>query len=262
MQLQGVAQVVHGLVDFQRSFMTAQRALADIDAHAYAIEGHGLFDQGLTSGIGHAVALFPGSRVAEDHFAFFEEGQGRVDHGGARAVGTVEHAFDLADQVVAVAWLFGNQRQQQQLQVAGGEDPGSAAAAFATGTTFETVMAIAEFPGMVTMVGVFLSHFSFSCLVKIYLKIYLKDAARKSDERTYGPFVLMCLSGGGWVFCVDLEFFPTPIGERHSKQGRGSSLPCRLVSKRRDLSCPVSCSERCCGCHRAFSCRLTPPLMG
>jgi len=107
-----------------------------------------------------------------------------------------------------VAGLFGNQRQQQQFQVTGGKDPWPASAAFATGAAFETVMAIAEFAGMVTMGRRLLSHFTFSCLIKIYLKIYLKWATRKNDERLPGQEALRCLPRIAVGFLFVPEEFP------------------------------------------------------
>jgi hypothetical protein len=40
--LQGMAQVVHGLVDFRRPVMAAQRTFADVDAHAHTVQCDGL----------------------------------------------------------------------------------------------------------------------------------------------------------------------------------------------------------------------------
>jgi hypothetical protein len=40
--LQGMAQVVHCFVDLRRAIMAAQRAFADVDAHAHTLEGNGL----------------------------------------------------------------------------------------------------------------------------------------------------------------------------------------------------------------------------
>jgi hypothetical protein len=61
-----------------------------------------------------------------------------------------------------VARLFGDQRQQQQFQITGGEYPWAAAAAFATGAFFEAVTAVAMF----AVGGMMVSHFSLlsSCL--------------------------------------------------------------------------------------------------
>lgn len=56
-----------------------------------------------------------------------------------------------------MARLLGDQRQQQQLQVAGGEDPWATAAAFAPGAFFETVVAVA----VLTVGVVVFSHFLF-----------------------------------------------------------------------------------------------------
>ncbi|CAI8963112.1 hypothetical protein EMIT0P253_60091 [Pseudomonas sp. IT-P253] len=118
--------------------------------------------QGQTAGIGHAVALFATFGVALDHFAFFQKGQRWIDHAGAWAVGAIEHAFDLADQVVAMAGLFGDQGQQQQFQVAGGEYPWPATSTFAARALFEAVTAIA----VLAVGGMMVSHcsFSLSCL--------------------------------------------------------------------------------------------------
>jgi hypothetical protein len=44
-----------------------------------------------------------------------------------------------------VARLFGDQRQQQQFQVARGEHPWAASAAFTAGAFFEAVAAVAVF---------------------------------------------------------------------------------------------------------------------
>jgi hypothetical protein len=61
-----------------------------------------------------------------------------------------------------VARLFGDQRQQQQFQVTGGEHPGTTAAALASGALFEAVTAVAMF----AVGGMMVSHFSLlsSCL--------------------------------------------------------------------------------------------------
>ncbi|MNY37663.1 hypothetical protein D3C86_1722400 [compost metagenome] len=116
-----------------------------------------MLTQGNASGVGHAVAFFPARGIALNHFAFFQKGQGRVDDAGAGAVGAVEHVFNLADQVVAVAWLLGDQRQQQQFQIARGEDAGAASAALAAGpgALFEAVAAVV----MVAVGGMMVSHF-------------------------------------------------------------------------------------------------------
>jgi hypothetical protein len=61
-----------------------------------------------------------------------------------------------------VARLLGNQRQQQQFQVTGCEHPWAAAAAFAAGTFFEAVTAVA----MLAVGGMMVSHLRLlsSCL--------------------------------------------------------------------------------------------------
>jgi hypothetical protein len=61
-----------------------------------------------------------------------------------------------------VAGLFGDQGQQQQFQVAGGEYPGAATAAFAAGAFFEAVATVAVF----AVGGMMVSHFFLllSCL--------------------------------------------------------------------------------------------------
>ena len=109
------------------------------------------------------MAINAGVGIAADHFAFFKERQVRIDHPGAGAIGAVEHRFDLADQVVAMARLLGDQCQQQQFQVARGEHPGATSTAFAAGARafFEAVTAFA-----VMMMGMMVSHFSLlsSCL--------------------------------------------------------------------------------------------------
>ncbi|MNL41117.1 hypothetical protein D3C87_1635120 [compost metagenome] len=43
--LQGVAQVMHSLMDFRRAIMAAQRTFADVDAHPHAIQCNGLLLQ-------------------------------------------------------------------------------------------------------------------------------------------------------------------------------------------------------------------------
>ena len=164
MQLQGMAQVMHRLVDFGRPVMPAQRTLADVDAHPHALYRDRLLGQRLPAGVGDGVVFFPALGVAEDQFAFFKESQGWIDNARTGAVGAIEHAFDLADQVIAMARLFGNQREQQQFQVAGGKYAWSAAAAFPARTFFETVAAVTVFS--VGMMGVIThaSHVSFSCV--------------------------------------------------------------------------------------------------
>jgi hypothetical protein len=61
-----------------------------------------------------------------------------------------------------VARLFGDQRQQQQFQIARSEYPWAATAAFATVAFFEAVTAVA----VVAVGGMMVSHFSLlsSCL--------------------------------------------------------------------------------------------------
>ncbi|MNS76956.1 hypothetical protein D3C72_1105230 [compost metagenome] len=61
-----------------------------------------------------------------------------------------------------MARLFGDQRQQQQFQVTGGEDPGAATTALTSGAFLEAVAAVAVF----TVGGMMVSHFCFlsSCL--------------------------------------------------------------------------------------------------
>ena len=49
---------------------------------------------------------------------FFEHGQGRIDHAGARAVGAGEAVLDLLDELVAVAGALGDQREHDQAQFA------------------------------------------------------------------------------------------------------------------------------------------------
>ncbi|MCY1247589.1 hypothetical protein D9M72_609360 [compost metagenome] len=122
-----------------------------------------MLGQGLASGVGHAVAFFPAFGVAGNQFAFFKKRQGRVDHAGTGTVGAVEHAFDLADQVVAVARLFGDQRQQQQFQVAGGKYSRATPTAFAARAFLEAIATVAEFAVGGMMVSHFLRSLS-SCL--------------------------------------------------------------------------------------------------
>jgi len=55
-----------------------------------------------------------------------------------------------------VAGLLGDQRQQQQFQVAGGKNSRAATAAFATGAFLEAVAAIA----VLAMGGMMVSHFA------------------------------------------------------------------------------------------------------
>lgn len=126
--------------------------LADVDAHAHTVQGNFLFTQEETSGVGDCVAFFR-LGVATDQLAFFEEGQGGVDHPGAGAIGAVEQSFDLADQVVAMARLFGDQRRQEDFQIARGKDPGPPATALAAWAFLEAVAAVTGFT-----VGMMVSH--------------------------------------------------------------------------------------------------------
>ncbi|MNR44106.1 hypothetical protein D3C85_1628100 [compost metagenome] len=105
--------------------------------------------------------------LAADQLGFFKEIKGRVDHPGAGAVAAIEEAFDLADQVVAVAGLFGQHRQQQQLQVAGGKHAGAAVATFTAVTTFEAVMPVAMFA-----VGMMVTHGGISVCVRCIFRYY------------------------------------------------------------------------------------------
>ena len=57
-----------------------------------------------------------------------------VDGAGTRGVGAAEFLLDLLDQLVPVAGLFGDQREQHQAQVAGAENPAAAAATEAAAT--------------------------------------------------------------------------------------------------------------------------------
>ena len=90
--MQGVAQVVHRLMDLWWAVVATQRALADIQAHAHTVQGNGLLAQEETTGVGDCVALFSAIGVAADQLALFKKGQGGVDHAGAGAVGAFEQA--------------------------------------------------------------------------------------------------------------------------------------------------------------------------
>ena len=121
--VQGMAQVADRFVDFWRAVVATQGALADFDAHAHAIQGDGLIGQCVSAGSGDGVQAFAAMHLATDQFGFFEEIEGGVDHPGARRVIAIEQVLDLADQVIAVARLFGQHRQHQQLEVTWGEYP-------------------------------------------------------------------------------------------------------------------------------------------
>ena len=47
-----------------------------------------------------------------------EISQSRIDHAGARGVETAGAFLQHADQFVAVGWLFGQEREQHELQFA------------------------------------------------------------------------------------------------------------------------------------------------
>jgi len=70
-----------------------------------------------------------------------------------------------------VARLLGDQRQQQQFQITGGEDPWAASTAFTAGAFFKAVTAVAVFAMM--MGGMMVSHFSFSLVVFRYNLRYI-----------------------------------------------------------------------------------------
>jgi hypothetical protein len=54
---------------------------------------------------------------------FLEQGQRRIDHARARAVGTPDLLFDRLDDLVPVPWLFGDEMQDDQAKVAVREEP-------------------------------------------------------------------------------------------------------------------------------------------
>src|ERR1700677_1958951 len=64
-----------------------------------------------------------------DLLHFFEQGEGGVDRTGARGIGAAEFLLNFFDELVAVAWLLGDEREEHQAQVAGSKDTTSAAAA-------------------------------------------------------------------------------------------------------------------------------------
>jgi len=166
MHVQRVAQVADRFMNLWWAVVAAQGALADFDAHAHAVQRDSLFGQRGAAGFGDGIKAFAALHLAADQLGLLEEVEGGVDHPGAWAVATVEQVFDLADQIVAVARLLGEQVQHQQLEVAGGKD---ARAALATaGAPLEGVMR-----------GVF-AHGgrapSFAIYRKILLKIYLKTS--------------------------------------------------------------------------------------
>ncbi|MNT09947.1 hypothetical protein D3C72_1447550 [compost metagenome] len=148
-----MAQVVHRFVDLWRPVVPVQRAFTDFDAHAHAVQGDGLLGQRIKACSGDAVELLAAMHLADDQLAFFQEGQGRIDDARAWAVVAAEQAFDLADQVIAMAGLLGQHRQQQQSQVARGKDPWPAVATLTAVAALESVMAFAMFA-----VGVMFTH--------------------------------------------------------------------------------------------------------
>src|SRR5690606_29114404 len=122
--------------------------------------------QGRAPGIGDHIEAFAALHLAADQLGLLEEVERGVDHTGAGAVAAVEQVFDLADQVVAVAGLLGEQGQHQQPEITGGEDAWAALAA--AGTPLEGVVV-----GVVTHRA---RAPSFAIYRKILLKIYLKTS--------------------------------------------------------------------------------------
>ncbi|MNH36574.1 hypothetical protein D3C79_973790 [compost metagenome] len=85
-----------------------------------------MISQGGAAGLGNGVEPFAALHLAADQLCFLEKVEGGVDNPGAGRVAAIEQVLDLADQVIAVARLLGQQRQHQQLEVAGGEYPWTA----------------------------------------------------------------------------------------------------------------------------------------
>ncbi|SPC16369.1 conserved hypothetical protein [Cupriavidus taiwanensis] len=73
------------------------------------------------AGLRQLVALLVAFGVDGGKADFFQVGQRRINHTGARLVEAVGARLQRLDQFVAVAGLFFQQRQQQQLQVVGAE---------------------------------------------------------------------------------------------------------------------------------------------
>jgi hypothetical protein len=81
-----------------------------------------------------AIELFGPLRLDSRLAGLFEIGEGRIDHARARNVVAAGPLFQHLDQIVAMARLFGDQGQQEQLQVVGGElASGAEAGAFKSG---------------------------------------------------------------------------------------------------------------------------------
>lgn len=111
MQLQGMAQVMDGLVYFCRPILYAQRAPADFNAHVHTFQRHLLTIQGTAPGFSDAVAFFFTINADLNPVIGFQKGQGRINHTGTWAVSPLEQGLDVLNQVIPVTGVLGNQCQ-------------------------------------------------------------------------------------------------------------------------------------------------------
>ena len=76
---------------------------------------------------------------------FLQQGEGRIDHARAGAVGAAELVLDGLDQLVAMARLLRDQRQDDVAQVALVEYPAAPVSAFAPVLAMPAIPAAAQF---------------------------------------------------------------------------------------------------------------------
>src|SRR5258708_21516514 len=94
----------------------------------------------LASFIGHLERLaraFDWSFLDQPHV--LEQGERRIDDARARRIFAAGQALDRADEVVAVAWLIGDQLQKHEAKLAALEHPAAAAAAAMPAPAFRPV---------------------------------------------------------------------------------------------------------------------------
>jgi hypothetical protein len=128
-------QYVHGIAHAAGHGHPAHVPGHDLQALGERIQGVAVLGEEGAAFVGDGVELLAAglgfnAGVAE----LFEHGEGGVDGAGAWAVLAIEHFFDGADELVAVARLFFDEGQEQQAEVAGAEhaattEPAATAAA-------------------------------------------------------------------------------------------------------------------------------------
>jgi hypothetical protein len=104
---EGVTHVLHPATDPRQCVQDGVGLLAMLGEERLA---------GLGNGVELAVGIRGGLGLAD----LLHVDQRRIDHAAAGRVEAVGSRLERADQLVAVGGLFGEQRQQDQLQIVGG----------------------------------------------------------------------------------------------------------------------------------------------